>query len=94
MRNRKIKPVKKQIPQFENNTETGVKKSKGFHLEFLNSFQRSVWSTIEKNDIAAINALGAFMNAVEAQRGNKITDEQADMLIADAQYIIGVLIDG
>jgi phosphate starvation-inducible PhoH-like protein len=51
MRNRKPKPDKKQIPQFENNTETGVKKSKGFHLEFLNSFQRSVWSILDKNDI-------------------------------------------
>lgn len=51
MRNRKPKAPKKQIPQFENNTETGVKKSKGFHLEFLNAYQKSIWSTIEKNDI-------------------------------------------
>jgi hypothetical protein len=43
------------------------------------------------NDVAAINSLNAFINAVEAQRGNKITDEQADILIADATDIIYLL---
>lgn len=37
---------------------------------------------------AAANKLEAFINQVEAQRGKKITDEQADELIADAQRII------
>jgi hypothetical protein len=40
------------------------------------------------NDVAAINSLNAFINAVEAQRGNKITNEEADTLIAAAQAII------
>lgn len=40
------------------------------------------------NNQAAINSLQAFINAVEAQRGNKITNEQADQLIHDAQLII------
>jgi len=43
------------------------------------------------NDIAAINSLNAFINAVEAQRGNKITNEDADTLIANAQAIIDKL---
>jgi len=43
------------------------------------------------NDVAAINSLNAFINAVEAQRGNKITNEDADMLIAAAQAIIDKL---
>lgn len=43
------------------------------------------------NDAAAINTLQAFINAVEAQRDNKITSEQADVLIADAQAIIDLL---
>lgn len=43
------------------------------------------------NDVAAINTLNAFINAVEAQRGNKITDEDADTLIAAAQAIIDKL---
>jgi len=43
------------------------------------------------NDVAAINTLQAFINAVEAQRDNKITDAQATELIADAQAIIDLL---
>jgi len=38
---------------------------------------------------AAINKLNAFINQVEAQRGKKITDEDADVLISAAQRIIG-----
>ncbi|MBC8468950.1 MAG: hypothetical protein H8D56_05715 [Planctomycetes bacterium] len=45
----------------------------------------------ENNDVAAINSLNAFINAVEAQRGKKITNEQADTLIAAAQAIIDML---
>ena len=37
---------------------------------------------------AAINKLNAFINQVEDQRGKKITDEEADQLIAMAQLII------
>jgi len=37
---------------------------------------------------AAINKLNAFINQIEAQRGKKITDEEADTLIAEAQRII------
>ena len=43
------------------------------------------------NDGAALNSLAAFINAVEAQRGNKITSAQADELIAAAQEIQGLL---
>ena len=43
------------------------------------------------NDVAAINTLQAFINAVEAQRGNKITEADADALIAAAQEIIALL---
>jgi hypothetical protein len=39
------------------------------------------------NDGAACNSLVAFINAVEAQRGKKITSAQADQLIAAAQGI-------
>ena len=39
------------------------------------------------NDGAARNSLQAFINAVEAQRGNKLTDAQADQLIGSAQEI-------
>ena len=39
----------------------------------------------------AINKLYAFINAVEAQRGNTLTDEQADLLISAASNIISAL---
>ncbi|MHC4394473.1 MAG: right-handed parallel beta-helix repeat-containing protein [Planctomycetota bacterium] len=45
----------------------------------------------QNNDVAAINALQAFINAVEAQRGNKIPEADADDLIAAAQEIIDLL---
>ncbi|MEW5816992.1 MAG: PKD domain-containing protein [Spirochaetota bacterium] len=40
------------------------------------------------NNVAALNSLQAFINAVNAQRGNQITDAQADALIQEAQEII------
>ena len=43
------------------------------------------------NDHTAINSLQSFINAVEAQRGGALTNEQADELIAAAQAIINNL---
>lgn len=45
----------------------------------------------QNNDVAAINSLYAFINAVEAQRDSKITSAEADELIALAQRIINSL---
>jgi hypothetical protein len=45
----------------------------------------------DNNDVAAINVLEAFINAVEAQRGNKLTDAQADELVEKAQAVINSL---
>lgn len=45
----------------------------------------------QNNDVAAINSLNAFKNAVEAQRDNKLTGAQADELIAKANGIIAML---
>jgi parallel beta-helix repeat protein len=47
--------------------------------------------TNENNDGAAINSLNAFINAVQAQSGNKIDPEDANALIAYAQEIIDTL---
>jgi hypothetical protein len=44
----------------------------------------------QRND--AINKLQAFINSCEAQRGKALTNEQADMLIAAANYIITMLL--
>ena len=45
----------------------------------------------EHNDVAAINSLKAFTNAVEAQCGKKISEEDAGYLITAAQQIINIL---
>lgn len=45
------------------------------------------------NDGAATNSLQAFINAVEAQSGKKIPEDDADALIAAAQAIIDILSD-
>lgn len=47
--------------------------------------------TNENNDAAAINSLYAFCSNVEAQRGKKLTVEQADQLIEGANGIISSL---
>jgi len=47
-----------------------------------------------ENDLAAFNSLNAFMNAVEAQRGKKITNAQANELIAAADHIQDLLAGG
>lgn len=46
----------------------------------------------QNNDTAAVNSLQAFVNAVEAQRGNSLTNAQADELIAKSQAIINSLL--
>lgn len=48
----------------------------------------------ENNDIAALNSIEAFINSVEAQRGEKITDGEADALILAAQDIMVLLTTG
>jgi hypothetical protein len=45
----------------------------------------------ENNDGAAVNALEAFINEVEAQRGNKIPEDEANALIQAVQKIIDML---
>ena len=83
------KPIEDLIEDIENmNLQQGIDNSLDAKLEAsldaldaLNSEQR--------ND--AVNKLCAFMNAVEAQRGNKLTEEQADYLIAEAQRIIDLI---
>jgi len=60
----------------------------------LNAALRVLEDENENNDAAAVNTLEAFINAVEAQRGKKIPEAEADALIAAAQEIIELLSDG
>ena len=45
----------------------------------------------QNNNVAAINVLEAFINAIEAQRDIHIPEADAIELIADAQAIIALL---
>jgi probable HAF family extracellular repeat protein len=61
----------------------------------LNSALGALDDISTNNDAAAINTLEAFINAVEAQRGDKIPNEaDAEALITAAEEIIGILSGG
>ena len=49
-------------------------------------------ASIAKSLAAAFNALTSFIASVEAQRGDTLTDAEADALIAAAQAIIDLLV--
>jgi hypothetical protein len=69
---------------FEMNLQNGIENSLATKLDAaLNALVDANVS----NDGAACNSLEAFINAVEAQRGKKITSAQADELIAAAEAI-------
>jgi hypothetical protein len=61
-------------------------------LAKLNSALASLSDDNTRNDGAAVNALQAFINAVEAQRGKKISDADADALVPAAQQIIALIL--
>jgi hypothetical protein len=50
-------------------------------------------SNTQEDICAAVNELEAFKNQIEAQRGNKISDEAADLVIAYADNLITQLLD-
>ena len=60
----------------------------------LNAVTKALEDINENNDAAAVNALEAFINSVEAQSGNKIAEEDAAHLIDSAQSIINILVNG
>jgi hypothetical protein len=45
----------------------------------------------QHNDAAAVNSLNALINSVQAQRGRRLTDAEADMLIAATLAIIAAI---
>ena len=60
-------------------------------LAKLNTAIKKLNDVNENNNVAAVNTLRAFINSVHAKNGKKISQEDADRLIADAQQIIGWL---
>jgi hypothetical protein len=60
----------------------------------LGAVMKAIDDSNENNDVAALNAMNAFINAVDAQRGTKLTDAEADQLIQSAQAIIAAIQTG
>jgi PKD repeat protein len=60
----------------------------GTENSLTSKLESAIDSLEDGQDNAALNKLEAFVNQVEAQRGKKLTEEEADKLIADVQVII------
>ncbi len=58
----------------------------------LDAVLQAIQDVNENNDVAAINALQAFINAVQAQSGIHIPEPDANDLIAKAQEVIDLLL--
>lgn len=58
------------------------------------SVEAAADSLARGNDEAAIGQLSAFINHVEAQRGKKLTDGEADSLIETAEKMIASISSG
>jgi hypothetical protein len=72
----------------EMNLQNGIENSLDSKLD---AALNALGDANENDDVAVCNSLAAFINAVEAQRGNKLTNAQADQLIASAQEIQALL---
>ena len=64
---------------------------RGTENSLTSSLDAAISSLDSGNDETAVNQLNAFINKVEAQRGKKISGEDADALIAFAQAIIDAI---
>lgn len=64
---------------------------KGLENSFVSKLDNAIKSLEKGNYNAAVNQLNAFIKEVEAQRGKKITEDQADYLIAKANWILSML---
>jgi len=73
------------------NLQSGIENSLDAKLD---AALKAIDDINENNNVAAINTLQGFINAVEAQRGNKIPEVDADDLIADVLDIIELLSTG
>ena len=63
----------------------------GIETELTSVLNAAIKQIEERNDKTALNQLNAFINKVEAQRGKKIIEEQADILVGLAQSLIEVI---
>ena len=64
---------------------------RGTETSLDKKLQAALDALLRGNEVTARSHLEAFVNAVEAQRGKKITDAEADALIAEAESVISTL---
>jgi hypothetical protein len=64
---------------------------KGTEQSLLTKLDNALSSLEKGNEKAAANVLNAFMNAVEAQRNKKLTNEQATLLLEAAKAAIALI---
>ena len=69
----------------------GVVLSLPLHKGTERALLASAESAARDEGISAVNKLGAFINKVEAQRGKKIDDDQANLLMSFAAHASAVL---
>jgi hypothetical protein len=60
----------------------------------IDAAMKAIEDVNSNNDVAAINAMQAFINSVEAQRDKQISTDDADALIAKAESIIALISGG
>jgi len=58
----------------------------------LDAALKALSDSNQNNEVAAVNSLNAFINLVEAQRGKKIEEADADVLMDRAAGIIEALV--
>jgi hypothetical protein len=64
----------------------------GIKNSLVAKLENAAKSLEEGNNRTAINKLNSFINEVEAQRGKAITTEQPDVLIAQAELVIDIIL--
>ena len=67
------------------NTSNGISNALDAKLSVV---ERALGDANEKNDVAALNAMYAFCDNAEAQRGKKLASEDVDELLASANRVI------
>ena len=71
-----------------------LRKKETNRVAYCDSLENALKSLEKGKDKTAINQMNAFINECEAQSGKKLTEEQAETLIAAAEVIISTIEEG
>lgn len=76
------------IPGLDRLYAEGKITNQGIYNSLRKKLQGALEAFEKRQGVVTINKLEAFINEVRAQSGKHITAEAADLLIADAQWVI------